>query len=85
MKNIMIIATKNCNHRYMLEEQLKELGTSCTVKCIDDDTSLIEKYEVHHSPNIVIDGRVVFRGTPEKPLPTIVELKAICAGNTIQL
>jgi len=80
MKNIMIIATKDCNHRFMLEEQLKELGTSCKIKCIDDDISLIEKYEIHYSPNLVVDGRVVFRGTPEKPLPTTAELRAICEG-----
>ena len=83
MKKILIIATRDCNHRHMLEEQLRELGTACTVKCIDDDVSLIEKYEVYHSPNIVIDGKVVFRGTPEKPLPTIGELKAICEVKTI--
>ena len=82
MKNVIIIATKDCNHRYMLEEQLKELGTSCNVQCVDDDVSLIEKYDIHHSPNMVIDGMVVFRGTPEKPLPTMAELRAICGGNT---
>jgi predicted thioredoxin/glutaredoxin len=72
---VLIIATRNCNHRPILEEQLRELGVPFTVRFLDDNPELIEEFNFHHSPNLVIDGEVIFRTAPERSLPTGTELK----------
>ena len=78
MKNVLIIATKDCQQRHILKEHLKEIGVRCTVKCVDDDPELIKKYGITNAPNIIIDGEVVFRGQSDQHLPSLAELREMC-------
>lgn len=72
--DVLILATKNCNHRPILEKQLNKMGVSYRVVYFDDYPHLIRKFSVHHSPNLVINGKPVFKAKPGKSLPTEEEL-----------
>lgn len=71
---VSLIATKNCSHRAILEKKLLELDIPYTVQILDDHPWLVEEFDIHHSPNLVKDGEVVFRAGLETPLPSGSEL-----------
>jgi len=73
--DILILATKNCSHRPTLEKGLQDLGVNYQVKYVEDDPDAMEKYQIHNSPNLVVDGNLVFRASPLKSLPSDSELK----------
>lgn len=77
--DVLIIATKDCNHRPLVEEQLKKINIPYEVQYVDEHPDLIKKYEAHSSPNIIVNGEVVFRANHERSLPTDEELKKIGA------
>jgi hypothetical protein len=72
--NALIISTKNCRHRSILEKQLQSKEIPYTEKFVEDNPGLIGKYKIHTSLIIVLDDKVVFRHTCEKPLPSQSEL-----------
>ncbi len=74
---VVIIATKNCNHRPILEEHLKQLSVSFDTRFFDDEPELVKKYNLHHSPNLVLNDKVVFHAEPNKSLPSDSELRRI--------
>ena len=71
---IVIVATKTCNHRPMLERRLQAMGVPYSVEYVDDHPELIERYDVQRSPNLVVNDQVVFRPSPTRSLPTETEL-----------
>lgn len=73
--NVIILATKDCSHRPILENYLRKLKTQYSVRFFDDEPELIELYNIHLSPNVVVDEKVVFRATPDKRLPSESELQ----------
>ena len=77
--DIFILATKGCNHRPLLEQQLKKLNISYKVRYVDEHPELIKKFRAHSSPNLIADGEVVFRGDCDRSLPTEGELKKLFA------
>lgn len=72
---ILILATKNCSHRPMLEKKLKEMAVTYQLTYVEDDPEAMKKYQIHNSPNLVVDGNLVFRASPLKSLPSDSELK----------
>lgn len=74
---VLILATKDCNHRPQVEEQLKRMNISYNVKYVDEHPELVKKLKAHSSPNIIVDGKVVFRANHERSLPTEGELEVI--------
>jgi hypothetical protein len=73
----LIISSKNCRHRQMLEERLKSMDISYTVKFVEEEPELIKKYNIFTALIIVFEEGVVFRHTCEKPLPSLTELQNI--------
>jgi glutaredoxin len=61
---VQIIATHECRHRLDLERELLELGIPFDLVFVEDNEDLVRRYQIRHSPNLVIDGVVVFRGQP---------------------
>ena len=61
---VLIIATKSCSHCAGLKKELSELGVDCDVKYAEEHPDLVEKYQIRHSPNLVVDDNVVFRRQP---------------------
>ena len=70
---IIIAATKTCNHRPILEEQLKDAGLQHEVMYFEDHPELMETYQLKTSPLLIVDDKVVSVGLPEKM--KIMELK----------
>ena len=70
--NVKIIATKTCSHRANLEHELRQLGVEYELIYVEDAPEIVAKYEIRHSPNLVIDDEVVFRSQPKEQ-----ELKAL--------
>lgn len=73
--SVTIIATKDCSHRAIIENQLKALGVSYKVEYFEENPGLIQKYNIHHTPNILVDEEVVFRATSERAMPTAAEFE----------
>ncbi len=62
--NVKIIATKSCSHRPNLERELKDLGIAYELVFVEDQPDVAARYSIRHSPNLVVDEEVVFRGHP---------------------
>ncbi|MDA3883126.1 MAG: thioredoxin family protein [Bacteroidales bacterium] len=63
--NIIIAATKTCNHRPILEEQLQEAGLEYEVMFFEDHPELMDKYNLKTSPLFIVDEEIVSVGMPE--------------------
>ena len=61
---VQIIATRQCSHRANLEHELNDLGIGYEVVFVEENLDLLTRYQIRHSPNLVVDGRVVCRGQP---------------------
>jgi predicted thioredoxin/glutaredoxin len=71
--NIIIAATKTCNHRPLLEKELHDEGLEYSVKYFDEHPELIEKFKIKKSPLLIVDDNLVSVGMPE--LSIIEDLK----------
>lgn len=61
---VQLIATYQCGHRADLARELTQLGVPFELVFIEEHPHLIARYQIRHSPNLVIDGQVVCRGQP---------------------
>lgn len=69
--DVMILATKACTHCKDLEKELESLRISYRVCFVEDCADLVQKFNIRHSPNLIVDDEIVFRTQP-----TDVELHA---------
>ncbi len=60
--NIIIAATKACNHRPILEQQLQDAGLQYELLYFEDNPELIETYKLKTSPLFIVDDIVVSDG-----------------------
>ena len=71
----MIIATKNCAHCANMSKELDDIKIKHAIVYAEDDVELCQKLAIRHSPNLVVDGEVVFRRQPtEDELRTLFKL-----------
>jgi|GEM_PF-260653 len=70
---IIIAATKTCNHRPILEEQLQDAGLPYEVMFFENHPEMIEKYHLKTSPLLIVNDKVVSVGLPGEK--KIMELK----------
>jgi glutaredoxin len=73
--NVKIVATRECNHRPNLEHELADLGIRYELVFVEDRPELVQRFGIRHSPNLVVDDKVVFRGQPSE-----AELRAYFSG-----
>ena len=66
--NIVIAATKTCNHRPLLEKELKSAGLDYQVKYFEEHPEVIEKFKIKTSPLLIVDDELVSVGMPEHGL-----------------
>ncbi|MFP4024043.1 MAG: thioredoxin family protein [Thiohalospira sp.] len=62
---ITIVATRSCNFRPILEQELKDVGLEYKVLFYEDHPEIIEKYNIKTSPILICDGELVSEGMPE--------------------
>ncbi|MGY8915654.1 MAG: hypothetical protein ACKVJF_11315, partial [Flavobacteriales bacterium] len=71
---ILIAATKTCQHRPSLEKLLQDAWLPYKVHYFEDHPELLEKYHLKHSPLLIVDEKVKSIGMPDIDL--LNELKA---------
>lgn len=64
LMEVSIIATRGCNHRASLERQLQNLGVDYDLLFVEENPELVEELDIHHSPNLLVNGEVVCRNLP---------------------
>ena len=64
--NVKLIATRMCSHRINLERELCDLGIEYELVIAEEHPEVIEQYGIRHSPNLVVDEQVAFRGQPSE-------------------
>ena len=66
---MIILATKSCSHRHILENRLNEMQIPYSVQYFEDYPELFEQHNLLSSPNIMVDDVVVFRAHSDMRLP----------------
>ena len=67
--DVMIIATNGCSHCKNLSKELDDIGVTHRIAHAEDEVELCQKLAIRHSPNLVVDGEVIYRRQPtEKEL-----------------
>lgn len=61
---VQIIATRQCTHRVNLEHELNDLGVAYELLFAEDNPDLVARHQIRHSPNLVVDDQIAFRGQP---------------------
>lgn len=70
---IELIATHGCSHRAGLEQELLDLGYHYDLLYVEEHPEAAARYGIRHSPNLVVDGKVVCRGPiPEGELRRLI-------------
>lgn len=69
--NVEIAVTRSCQHCSIIETELKELGIPYSIRYAEDDVEFQNKHNIKGSPNILVDGELIFRG-----MPAISDLRA---------
>ncbi|MCW8956375.1 MAG: thioredoxin family protein [Gammaproteobacteria bacterium] len=70
--NIKIVATRSCSHRPNIEKELNDLGVAYEVLYVEENSDIVAKYAIRHSPNIIVNNKLMCRGQPSEG-----ELKAL--------
>lgn len=60
--DVIIIATKGCSHCHHFSREQDDLGITHKIVDAEDEPGLCEKYAIRHSPNLLVDGEIIFRG-----------------------
>lgn len=69
--NVELAVTRSCHHCPLIEAELKKLGVPYSIRYVEEDAELQKKHTIKGSPNILVDGELVFRG-----MPAISDLRA---------
>ncbi len=69
--NVELAVTRSCHHCPIIEAELKRLKIPYSIRYVEDDAALQKKHNLKGSPNILVDGELVFRG-----MPAISDLRA---------
>lgn len=71
---ILIAVIKTSPHRPLLEKILQEAWLPYKVNYFEDHPEIFEKYQLKHSPLLIVDGKVASVGMPE--IDIVNDLKA---------
>ncbi|MCO6414505.1 MAG: thioredoxin family protein [Thiogranum sp.] len=64
--NVTLIATRGCSHRANLEHELQNLGVDYELIIVEENPEFVEAFDIRHSPNLMVDGKIVCRGQPSE-------------------
>ncbi|ALO33833.1 hypothetical protein CMT41_03165 [Colwellia sp. MT41] len=70
---LLVTQTDFCLPNLMRE--LEDVGISYSVEYIEDNPELVASHQIRHSPNILINGSLIFRSQP-----SIGELRTFFLG-----
>ncbi len=64
--NVKIIATRGCKHCQNIEREFLDLRIEYEVLYVEEHPEVVARHGIRHSPNIMVDGEVVFRRQPSE-------------------
>lgn len=62
--NVKIVATKSCSHCSGLQHELSDIGIPFEVLFVEEHPDLVVLHSIRHSPSILVNDEVIFRGQP---------------------
>jgi len=62
--DVMIIASETCSHCENLSRELDDLGVDYRILYAESEPELVKKFNIRHSPNVIVNGEVKFRRQP---------------------
>ncbi|WP_371189305.1 hypothetical protein [Thalassotalea maritima] len=68
--DVQLLVTKTDFSIANLKNEMQCVGVDCRIDYIEQHPELVSQYNLKHSPNILVDGQLVFRYQP-----TINQLK----------
>ncbi|HSO21212.1 MAG TPA: thioredoxin family protein [Desulfosarcina sp.] len=63
--DVIIAVSGSCPHCSLLRKELEEMNISYEVHHLAEHPELFERFGLQGSPNIIVDGELVFRKMPE--------------------
>ena len=63
--NVILLVTRSCHHCTLIERELQDRNMDYKVLYVEDHPDLAARYETKKSPNLIVDGELVYRGMPE--------------------
>lgn len=63
---VQLLVTKTDFNLPNLENELKDLGVKYEVEYVEENPQLVAALNIRHSPNIIVDGRLVFQCQPSE-------------------
>jgi glutaredoxin len=69
--DVIIAVTKSCQHCAILQRELDEMQLPYRVHYLEEHPEWVDKFGIKGSPNVIVDGNLVFRKMPE-----IIDLRA---------
>ncbi|MDZ4865090.1 MAG: rhodanese-like domain-containing protein [Gemmatimonadota bacterium] len=62
--DVLILANKACPHRQSLGRELEHLHIPYHLCFAEDHADLVERFTIRHSPTLIVDDELAFRGQP---------------------
>lgn len=62
--DVMIVTTKECGHSKNFSRELDDIGIRHRVLYCEDEPDIVQRLDIRHSPNLVVNGVIVFRRLP---------------------
>ena len=62
--DVKIIATRSCSHRLDLQRELNEMDIPFELLFVEEHPDMVVTHSIRHSPNLLVNDEVVFRGQP---------------------
>lgn len=62
--NVELAVSRSCQHCAILEREMKKLGIPYAIRYMEDNEELQKKFQIKGSPNVLVDGELIFRGMP---------------------
>jgi len=63
--NVILLVTRSCHHCPLIEKELQNRSMDYEVVYVEDHPDLAARYGTKKSPNLIVDGELVYRGMPE--------------------
>ena len=63
--NVIIAVTRSCQHCSILQRELDEMQVPYRVHYLEEHPEWVDKFGLKGSPNVIVDGKLVFRKMPE--------------------
>ena len=63
--DVIIAVSGSCQHCSLLKRELEEMGIPYEVHYLEEHPEWVEKFGLRGSPNVIVDGELVFRKMPE--------------------